>query len=141
MNSRRRVNSTVRHLLDMRVAHSAITSPLYELANTYELDVQLGEGSYSLRIELFRNTETEGHFRCHAWELKSFRLGPTFPMDENGNPTHVCDDVLMVDRGIAQSGTHYHLEDIVASDVNAALGIVVEDLKRFLEHSTLEKAR
>jgi len=125
----------------MRVAHSASTSPLYELANTYELDVRLGEDSYSLRIELFRNTETEGHFRCHAWELERFRLTPTFPMDENGNPTHVSDDLLMVDRGIAHSETHYQLGDIVAPDVEAALEIVVDDLKRFLEHSTMEKAR
>ena len=75
----------------MRILHSAITSPIYELAKTFELDIQLGEDSYTLRIELFRNTEKERHFRCHAWQLELFRLTPTFPMDENNSPAHICD--------------------------------------------------
>ena len=127
--------------VDMRIEHSAITSPIYELAKIFELDVQLGEDSYTLRIELFRNTEKEGRFRCHAWELELFRLTPTFPMDEHDNPAHICDDLIMVERGIAHSRINYHLEDIEAPDIDAALEIVLGDLKRYLEHATSEKAK
>ena len=87
----------------MRVEHPAVPNPIYELAKTLELDIELGEYSYSFRIELFRNTEREDRFRCHAWELEMFRLSPTFPKGANGEPEHVCDDVLMVDRGISRS--------------------------------------
>ena len=125
----------------MRIIHSAIVSPIYELAKTFELDIQLGEDSFTMRIELFRNTEKEDHFRCHVWECEMFRLTPTSPMDENNQPTHICDDVLMVDRGIPRSHIPYPLEDIVAPNIDAALEIVLNDLKRFLEHSTLEKAK
>jgi hypothetical protein len=125
----------------MRIIHSAVTSPIYELAKTFELDIQLGEDSFTMRIELFRNTEKEDHFRCHVWELEMFRLTPTCPMDEDNQPAHICDDVLMVDRGIPRSHIPYPLEDIVAPNIDAALEIVLNDLKGFLEHSTLEKAK
>lgn len=125
----------------MRIAHSAVTSPVYEWAKTLELDLQLGEDSLTLRIELFCNTEKDNHFRCHVWELEMFRLTPTSPMDENGQPSHICDDILMVDRGIPRSHIPYPLKDIAAPDIEAALEIVLSDLKGFLEHSTLEKAK
>ena len=125
----------------MKVVHSAVSSPIYELAKICELDIQLGENSYMLRIELFRNTEKEGHYRCHAWELEMFRLVPTFPMGESNEPAHTCDDVVMVDRGIPRSSIRYPVEDIVAPSVDAAFEIVLGDLKGFLEHSTSAKAK
>lgn len=125
----------------MKVDHSAVSTPIYELAKIFELDLQLGEDSYTLRIELFRNTEKEDHFRCHAWELETFRLVPTFPMDESNEPAHTCDDVLMVDRGIPRSHTRYPAEDIVAQSVDAALEIVLGDLKESLEHATAKRAK
>jgi hypothetical protein len=124
----------------MKISHSAVTSPLFELVKVVELDIQLGEDSWSTRIELFQSTEATDHFRCHVWELELFRLTPSFPRDEDGLPAHISDDVLMVERGIAHRKISYPMEDIVASDVNAALKIVVEDLKRFLERVTGEKA-
>ena len=123
----------------MKISHSAITSSVFELIKTLELDVQLGADSWSIRIELFRDIETKGRFRCHVWELELFRLTPTFPQDKDNEPAHISDDVLMVDRGIARSRIAYPKEDIVAPDVNAALEIVLDDLKRFLEHVTREK--
>lgn len=123
----------------MKISHSAITSSVFELIKTLELDVQLNDGSWSIRIELFRDTETKGRFRCHVWELELFRLTPTFPQGKDNEPAHISDDVLMVDRGIARSRIAYPKEDIVAPDVDAALDIVLDDLKRFLEHVTQEK--
>ena len=125
----------------MKVVHSAVSSPIYELAKICELDIQLGEDSYTLRIELLRNTEKQDHFRCHAWELEMFRLLPTFPMDQSNQPAHTCDDVVMVDRGIPRSSIRYPVEDILAPSVDAAFEIVLGDLKRFLEHSTSTKAK
>ncbi len=72
----------------MKVVHSAVTSPIYELARTFELDIQLGDNSWTLRIELLHNTEKVDHFRRHVWELEMFRLIPTCPIDENNQPVH-----------------------------------------------------
>jgi hypothetical protein len=123
----------------MKIAHSAITSSVFELIKTLELDVQLNDDSWSIRIELFKDTETKGRFRCHVWELELFRLTPTFPQGEDKQPAHISDDVLMVDRGIARSRIAYPEEDIVAPDADAAIEIVLDDLKRFLEHVTQEE--
>ena len=124
----------------MNIVHSAIMSPIYELGKTYELDVRLGEVTFKMRIELFRNTEKPDHFRCHVWELEMFRLTPTFPMDEEGQPADISDDMVMVDRGIPSSRLSYPREDIVAPSIEAAFEIVMKDLKASLEHSTSEKA-
>ena len=124
----------------MKIAHSAVTSPFYELARSLEVDLQLGDDSLTIRIELFRNTEETDRFRCHVWDLEMFRLKPTFPRDGNEEPSDVCDDVLMVDRGIPRSRVSYPLEDILAGDIDAALEIVLNDLNAFLEHVTAKRA-
>lgn len=60
----------------MKIAHTVVTTPIYELARSLEVDLQLGDESPTFRIELFRNTEEADHFRCHVWELEMFRLKP-----------------------------------------------------------------
>ena len=125
----------------MNIVHSAIMSPIYELGKTYELDVRLAEVTFKMRIELFRNTEKPDHYRCHVWELEMFRLTPTFPMDEEGEPADISDDMVMVDRGIPSSRVSYPREDIVAPSIEAAFEIVMNDLKTSLEHSASEKAK
>jgi hypothetical protein len=124
----------------MKISHSAITSPIFELVKTVELDIQFGDNSWSLRIEMLQATEANDRFRCHVWESELFRLTPTFPQDESGRPSHVSDDALMVDRGIAHSRIAYPGEDIIAADVDAALAIVMDDLKQYLKRVTGEEA-
>jgi hypothetical protein len=124
----------------MKIAHSAAATPVYELARVVEVDIQLGDDSPTFRIELFRNTESADRFRCHVWELEMFRLKPTFPQNGANEPARVSDDVLMADRGIPRSQISYPREDIIAPDIDAALEIVLNDLKAFLEHATTEPA-
>ena len=120
----------------MKVIHSAITSSVFELVKTVEVDIQLGEDAWTTRIELLRDTEKSDHFRCRAWELELHRLTPSFPRDDRNQPAHITDAPILVERGIAHSRINYPLEDIIAPDVESALEIVVSDLKRFLEHVT-----
>lgn len=124
----------------MKIAHSTGTNPIYELSRTLEVDLQFGDDTLTFRIELFCNTERAGHFRCHVWELEMFRLQPRFPSDENDEPADISDDILMVDRGLPLSRIAYPREEIMAADIDAALEIVLNDLKSFLEHSTMETA-
>jgi hypothetical protein len=124
----------------MKIMHPAVTTPIYELVRSVEMDLQLGDDSLTFRIELLRNTEKAHRFRCHVWELEMFRLKPTFPQNGDNEPAHVSDDVLMVDRGIPRSQIAYPRDDIVAPDTDAALEIVLNHLKAFLEHATTKRA-
>ena len=124
----------------MRIIHSAVTSSVFELAKTVELDIRFNEDAWTARIELFRDTQREGWFRCRVWESEMFRLTPSFPRDDAGEPAHVTDDTIMVERGLARSRLASRLhEGFAAADVDAALGMVLEDLKDYLEHVTGER--
>jgi hypothetical protein len=124
----------------MRINHPAVSSPVFRLVRTLELDLQFGENGWTTRIELFQDTEREDQFRCHVWELEMFRMTPTGPMDENGQPLHICDDVIMVDRGIPRGEVASIMhETFNAANVESALEIVLVDLKNFLEHVTRKK--
>lgn len=121
----------------MKLRHQNITSAVFELVKTFELDVEFGDDLLRTRIELFRDTEREDHFRCHVWEIELFRLTPRFPDDENHEPTEVSDDLVLVDRGIAHSQLDY--DGFFASSIDAALKLIIADLDRFLEHATRER--
>jgi hypothetical protein len=125
----------------MKLTHSSITSSVFELVKTVEVDIRFGEDSWTTRIELLRDTEKSDHFRCHVWELEFHRLTPSFPRDENNEPAHITDARIFVERGIAHSRINYPLEDIIASDIDSALEVAVSDLKKFLEHVTGEEAK
>jgi hypothetical protein len=123
----------------MRIHHSAITSAVYELVKVVELDLTLDE-SWPIRFEIFRDTESAGHFRCRMWQLERHTIQPTFPQDENGRPRpdHLYSPLIAVDFGGPQMKNY---DDVVALDADAALRIVLEDFKKFLEHVTLEEAK
>jgi hypothetical protein len=127
----------------MKITHRAVTSSVFELAMTAELDLRFSdEDAWTIRIELFCDTEREGWFRCHVWELEMFRLTPTFLQDQSGQPAHLTDDTIMVERGLAGSSITSHLkQSFAAPNVEAALGMVIEDLKSYLEQVTGERAQ
>ena len=127
--------------MNMKLNHPAVTSPVYELVKTVEVDIQLGDDSWTTRIELLHDTEKADHFRCRVWELEFHRLTPSFPRDENDLPIHITDSPIFVERGIAHSQIKYPLEVITAPDADSALEIIIGDLKRFLEHVTGEAAK
>jgi len=126
----------------MKITHSAITSPVFELVKVIELDITLGDVFIPTRIEILQDTGRTDFFRCRVWELELFHLTPTFPMDEDGKPLHISSDVIQVER----SATYRIFRDLsyegyVAADADAALQKIIDDLKSFLEHVTGEKAQ
>lgn len=124
----------------MKLTHPNITSAVFELMRVLELDITLGDDFIPTRIELFRDTERDDHFRCHIWELEHFRLNPTFPRDDSGGPAHISDDVIMVERG-----TTYRIKgfggSFIASSAEAALETVIAELNNFLKHVTGEELK
>jgi hypothetical protein len=124
----------------MKITHSAITSPVFELVKVIELDITLGDVFSPIRIEIFQDTERTDFFRCRVWELERFRLTPTFPM-EDGKPLHISDDVIQVERSVNYRISEDLTSGYVAADADAALQKIIDDLKSFLEHVTFEKAQ
>ncbi len=123
----------------MRIQHSAIKSPIYEIIKVVELDLQLGDESWPVRFELFQNTETAGHFRCRIWQAERFRIQSTSPSSPDGTPQDQPSDELILIRFDGPKMDDY--EDFTAAGPDAALAAVLRDFGRFLEHTTLEKPK
>ena len=123
----------------MKLKHSNIASAVFELVKVIELDITLGEETFPTRIELFREGAQGHYFRCHVWQLELFRLQPSFPRHEDGQPAHISDDVLMVDRGIAFHKLDY--DGFTAPDADSALEMIIQDLDNFLSHVTGERLK
>lgn len=127
----------------MKISHRTVTSSVFELVKVVELDIRMSdEDAWTTRIELFRDTEQAGRYRCRVWESELFRLTPSFPRNEGDEPAHVTDGTVMVERGIARSEiASLANEPFDAPSPEAALEMVVVDFKRFLEHATGVEAK
>jgi hypothetical protein len=124
----------------VKLLHSAITSPVFELVKVIEVDITLGEDLIPTRIEILQDSARHDFFRCRVWELEHFRLTPTFPMDGDGTPLHISDDVIQVERATTYASfNNLDYRGFAAANVEAAMQMVIDDLKSFLEHTTLEK--
>ena len=125
----------------MRILHPAVKTNFLELVRTYEMDLDLGpELHFSLRLELFRDTERKGWFRVHAWELEHFNLEPTFPVKKrSGKPLrYKATELLMLERVAQLTGEYGYFK---AKSEMHALTKVIEDLKGRLAHWTGVKAK
>lgn len=122
----------------MKITHSATTSPIFELVKTVEVDLQFGDEMWPMRFEILRDTERKDHFRCRIWQLEFFTIQSTFPQS-GGRPAHEPSDHRLIVEW--DGGTHIgHYDDFVATDAEAALSNVIQDFRKFLEHTTREKA-
>lgn len=120
----------------MKVTHAAVTSSVFSLVKLLEVDLSGGDDSWTERIEIWEDTEDSTRFRCRFWQSEPFRLTPSFPRNEQGQPAHHTDDILLVERNF--TGQTVTLEPFPAANVDAAVAIALGDLKRFIEHTTKE---
>lgn len=70
----------------------------YDLVKTGEMEFELGEETVRLTIEIFRNQAKPHDFYARIWDCELFRLQPTFPQSEKGEPKHKTDDPIRVER-------------------------------------------
>ena len=112
--------------------HPFIKGPLYELIKTMEVDLELGNDSFSLRIELFQSTSSSGWFRARLWRTEFYRLQSTFPQDTNsGQPAHhPSDEIIQIYWSPYPSQDYQYFQ---AEDPPAALQRVLDDVRRFVE--------
>ena len=65
---------------------SGVSSTVYELVRTLEIDLDIEGDAWPVRLELYRDREDETHFRARVWLLETFRVQPTFPQGDDGQP-------------------------------------------------------
>ncbi len=121
----------------MKIIHSAITGPVFELVKTVELDLALCDEIWPTRFEILRDTERQDFFRCRVWQLETFRIQSTFPQSGDGPSHQPSDHRILVEWEGRNVGGY---KDFMAASAEAALRIVIEDFREFLEHTTQEKA-
>lgn len=115
-----------------------MASPFYRVAEVLEVDTDLGEIGVCWRLEILQAVDSPTRFRYRAWELEFFRLRPTFPQNEQGEPIEASDDQLFVVRPLPrQRPNSLRFE---APSLDAARDIAVLDLRRSLEHMTATPA-
>ena len=62
-------------------------------------------------------------------------------MDEDGKPLHVSDDIVQVERSTTyRIFKNLSYDGFAATDADAALQKIIDDLRSFLEHVTGEEA-
>jgi hypothetical protein len=126
----------------VKLQHSCITSPVFELVKVIELDLTFGDDFMPHRIEILRDTSNSNFFRCRIWEFENFNLIPTFPCDDNGKPLHISTDIVPVERSISyRIRNKLDYTGFEASSTEAALQLIIEDLKLFLAETTGEKPK
>ncbi|NBV20475.1 MAG: hypothetical protein EBS05_00545 [Proteobacteria bacterium] len=124
----------------MKIRHPAVKTSFFKLVGTYEVDLVLGpELDFTLRLELFKDTERKGWFRAHAWEMECFNLEPTFPVKKNGKALlKKSTESILLERTTQLAGSYQHFKAASEPD---ALAKVVGDLKGRLAHWTQVKPK
>jgi hypothetical protein len=107
-----------------------MTSPVFELKRTIEFDFQLGDDYFPMRVEVFQDIANPNQFRCRIWKLEFYRLQPSFPQDNDGEPSDFsADEQVWFDWGHNLSND-YQL--FTAKDSDDALAKILADVKQFL---------
>jgi hypothetical protein len=65
---------------------SGVSSTVYELVRTCEVDLEIEGDAWPVRVELYRDREDESRYRARVWLLETFRIQPTFPQSDDGIP-------------------------------------------------------
>jgi hypothetical protein len=117
----------------MDMSHPFVKSETYELIKTVEFDVSIGDDAFILRVELFRVASDHNYFRAHIWRREFFYIQSAFPQDDK---THEPIDPpstenILVDYSYQLSGKYSHFQ---AESPAAALQVILDDFKRWLEH-------
>ena len=118
----------------MKIEHSAILEPVFELIKTVEIRVKFGTEIITYTIGLFQNTEDVQQFRARIWDSELFRLTPTFPQDREGNSRDVSDEHLMVERFIPHTRLRY--DNFKARTPEHAIQKIFNGIKSYVRHVT-----
>lgn len=89
-----------------RIMKSKKPFKLFEIVKVFDLAPiaipdPAGE-SFKFRIEILKDCQNDGHFYARVCRRETFRLQPTFPLDDDGRPKDDCFDEEIVIQDISQ---------------------------------------
>ncbi len=122
----------------MKLEHPNFTSDFFDLVRVSEFDLTIEEQKASIRIEIMQSVDDERRFRARMWVIDQFRMTPTNPQDDAGEPTEMTDDPVMVERS---SELHKSYASYEARGIDDAMRMVLIDLARRLEYWTKQPAK
>lgn len=122
----------------MKLEHPNFTSEFFELVRVSEFDLVIEEQQASIRIEILQSVDDDKRFRARMWVIDQFRMTPTMPQDDHGEPSETTDDPVMVERS---SELHKNYASYEARGIDDAMRIVLIDLARRLEYWTKQPAK
>lgn len=66
----------------MKLIHGVITSHLFKLIGTYELDInfELADESFTWRVELFQSQSDSTLYRYRSYRTEMYRVNPSAPL-------------------------------------------------------------
>jgi hypothetical protein len=113
---------------------SGISTMVFELLRTVEVDLEIEGDAWPVRIELYQEQEDESHFRARVWLLETFRIQPTFPQtDEGVLQEDAGDEDVLVEWSYNLSE---ELNSFNAENEEEALAQVIAALEDFAAHAT-----
>jgi hypothetical protein len=116
----------------MAKRYSGISATLFELVHAVEVDLEIEEDAWPVRIDIYRDVEEEGHFRARIWLLETFRIQPTFPQNEAGEPQDTAaDEEVLVEWTY---NLEQDFESFQADSEEDALEMVLGALEEFVTH-------
>jgi hypothetical protein len=105
---------------------------VFEQIRSFEFEISSDNGNIVGKIELFQNLENSEHFRFRTLEAEMFRLIPTFPTNEDGQPLHISDEMFWVMREFPSERKGKN--EFVAKDIDEAIKIVLAQIELYYKH-------
>lgn len=123
----------------MKLIHPCIKSPLFKVVSTFEIDVEFGDDSFTLRIELFRSHANSKLYRYRISRTEMFSMQPMFPEDEKGSPPEPTTETIFIE----EWGLKYLLsgEEFRANNNRGAIAKIIKDFGKALEHVSSKKMK
>ena len=103
--------------------------PVFHLVRTLELDAELGDEPLVLRVEIFKARHQKQLYRARLWRRELYRMTPSFPRDEEDEPSERADESTWVEWPDMLEGEY---DEILAPSDEAAEDRVIDDLRRSL---------
>lgn len=116
-----------------RLVHMPLRVRGFELVRTLELDLDLGDDAFAVRVELLSDLATPTRFRARLWRLERHHLQPSFP-SKDGRPTGPTTDEIILREW---SPPDVDLAAFEAPDPTAAVNHVLAHLGPWLESQAL----
>lgn len=114
----------------MKLKHNCVKSSIYVLVDTIEFDLEVCGHFLPSRVELFKDTERKGRWRCRLWERELFHLAMTVPTSDRSKKRAESDEELLVERTWELSD---RFEDFEARSAKAAMKMFLSSLKDYLK--------